>query len=282
MTGGLSTYRATSIGAPLLLALVLGGCSGGSSLTDGGGSGQGGARPACVPVSCAGIGNALPCGDCLDNDGDGLADMDDPQCTGPCDTSEESFSVPELPGGNSSACSNDCLFDADVGMGSDGCQWASQCDPLEVAPRYDPQGPVCAQSPTVACATFATQSDGCRSTCLPAVPNGCDCFGCCELPARGGNFVWLNSKQGDTFSCATAADLADPAKCRPCTPVATCLNACDGCELCIGEIALPSGCQGPACAQNIQPCGVPGLPRCTGGTACISGCCQNAPWFSTP
>jgi hypothetical protein len=278
---------------PLLLGVIFAACSSGGKRTgDGGGQGgqggQGGANSACVPVACEVVGNLLPCGDCLDNDGDGFADMEDPQCTGPCDSSEDSFSMPdpETPGGNSDTCTNDCLFDSNVGSGDDGCSWPSYCDPLEVPPAYDPQGATCAQSPATisSCATLAMQSDGCRSFCQRVVPNGCDCFGCCELPARSGRFVWLNSRHGidTTYSCNSAADLADPTKCRSCTPVASCLNRCDSCELCIGETALPGGCQTPTCPQNIQPCGVPGLPRCPGGAACISGCCQSAPWFVAP
>jgi hypothetical protein len=45
--------------------------------------------PTCDPVPCGGaIGQ---CNDREDNDGDGLVDLDDPECTGPCDDDEGSF-----------------------------------------------------------------------------------------------------------------------------------------------------------------------------------------------
>src|SRR5438132_13609674 len=53
---------------------------GGTVVTDDGGSWT------CYVTSCAG--HVLQCGDCVDNDGDGLVDSHDPECLGPCDNTE--------------------------------------------------------------------------------------------------------------------------------------------------------------------------------------------------
>ncbi len=230
------------------------------------------ARPTCVPVACIGFGT-VACGDCVDNDGDGLTDMDDPHCAGPCDQTEENFAVPDLPGANPDPCRLDCRFDSDIGIGNDGCDWKAGCDPL------NPVGAACSAPEASVCSGLAANLTTCRNTCLPAVPHGCDCFGCCELPARSGQFVWLNSNGG---TCASSQDLADPQRCRPCTPVPSCLDTCDACELCIGDTAVPAGCAAPACPAGTQSCGVGDLPRCAPGAACIGGCCVTAPWFGSP
>jgi hypothetical protein len=198
---------------------------------------------ACVPASCAGA--PLACGDCADNDGDGLIDMDDSECTHPCDGSEDSLSVPGEPGDDTRvACRSDCFFDGNGGSGDDGCLASHRCDPMQVGPRFDPEGPDCSYRPDAG--ICAPQSETCRARCLPLTPNGCDCFGCCELARGTGRYVWLNSTDARGFSCNTIADADDPDRCRPCTPVPECLNTCDACERCIGERALPAGCSAPA------------------------------------
>src|SRR5262245_54056321 len=50
-------------------------------------------RGQCAPVDCF-TGRPPVCGDCIDNDGDGLIDLDDHECTHPCDGSEDGLSVP--------------------------------------------------------------------------------------------------------------------------------------------------------------------------------------------
>ncbi|NCT11979.1 MAG: hypothetical protein GW767_04415, partial [Rhodobacterales bacterium] len=47
---------------------------------------DGGATIICYKTTCAG--KLLECGDCVDNDGDGLVDWRDPECLGPCDNTE--------------------------------------------------------------------------------------------------------------------------------------------------------------------------------------------------
>ena len=74
------------------------------------------------------------CSDGIDNDGDGLIDSADPECTGPADNDESSFAT-GIPGDNMDACKQDCFFDGNSGMGDDGCQWQLECDPRSTNTR---------------------------------------------------------------------------------------------------------------------------------------------------
>lgn len=66
----------------------------------------------CEPVRCRGP--LLECGDCEDNDGDGLVDSADPDCFSPCSNSELNLA------GRKQPCTNDsCFFAADCGIGND-------------------------------------------------------------------------------------------------------------------------------------------------------------------
>ncbi len=257
------------------------------------------------------------CGDGIDNDGDGLIDSDDPDCLGPCDNSEDSY-YPDIPGQNSAPCKADCYFDNDTGPGNDDCYWDHGCDPHEVPPNYYPEsvnGAACAYDPNTnisgtnkTCAElYQAQSQICHDICGPLTPNGCDCFGCCELPAGGGKYVYLGSVDGAGNGTCTIADVADPDKCQPCLPVAACLNTCGTCELCLGKTELPPECfpdagvpdsgipdsgmpdsgssssssssssGGSQCSDGVIPCGLPGQLPCPGGYYCITGCCQKIP-----
>ena len=67
-------------------AAGIGGMTGtGGSVGSGGSAGVGGALGGCFPVLCA-DGNSYGCGDCMDNDDDGLIDDKDPECLGPATT----------------------------------------------------------------------------------------------------------------------------------------------------------------------------------------------------
>jgi hypothetical protein len=92
----------------------------------------------------------------------------------------------------------------------------------------------------------------CMETCGPATPPGCDCFGCCELPARSGNFVYLGTRDADGAGTCTyeagvdefAATGGDPdaaidRACRLCTPVTTCMTPCTDFDQCFGEPPPP-------------------------------------------
>lgn len=244
-----------------------------------GGTGGGAARPSdagpCEPAACGA--STYACGDCLDNDGDGRLDAGDPECLGPCDDSESALSSGVEPRVNGS-CRTDCYFDRNAGSGDDGCGWSYRCDPLSTAPDYPPTGlAMCEYAPgNPACAGDGLSA--CEAGCLPLTPNGCDCFGCCELPAHSGRFVWLGSEALDDARCELSSD--DARACRPCTPVEGCQNSCAECELCVGKAALPptcAGAEGPVCPAGVRACDASAPGSCGAGFYCVTGCCAALP-----
>jgi hypothetical protein len=258
---------------------------GGSSGTPNGASGGGATTHGCQVTACQN--KIYRCGNCLDDDGDQLIDADDPDCTGPCDDTEDSY-FGGIPGQNNAPCRQDCYFDQDTGSGNDQCFWSQDCDSLSVAPSYPPSGDAhCAYNPQAmipgsgsSCAALAqAEPSACLSSCLPITPNGCDCFGCCELPAESGKYVWIGSSTQNVGTC-DAAHVADPLACRPCTPVASCFNSCDPCEVCVGRTTPGPGCTAPGtgrCPVAQAACGQPGESACGAGYYCITGCCAAAP-----
>ncbi len=264
-----------------------------------------GGPTACVPAQCSG--HSYLCGNCLDDDGDGRIDSADDGCLGPCDDSEDIYDL-AIPGGDTATCMIDCYYDSDQGSGNDGCEYDSRCDPLSSG--TDPNhGGRCGADPTgggVRCPP--TQTAMCHDICGPLTPNGCDCFGCCEITPGSGDYVFLGSIPDPGHGACAPETLADPASCRPCTPVADCLNRCGRCELCFGRDTLPADCLGvdggvppvdagppvdaaypdggrpdaapsdagmPSlrCDPGVQPCGLPTDPTCPAGDFCLSGCC---------
>lgn len=230
-------------------------------------------------------GHIYHCGDGIDNDADGLIDAADPDCTGACDNTEDSY-YGGIPGQNNAPCRQDCYFDQDTGPGNDGCAWSAACDPLSIGPDFPPTGdPQCSYDPSTmvpgvganCTSLLGAQSAQCAEVCGDLTPNGCDCFGCCELPAGSARYVWLGSTLGGVGSCeATALD--DPTKCKPCTPVPSCLNPCERCERCVGKPALPPECaEAVSCPRGVQPCGASGQAACPLSAYCITGCCQPLP-----
>ncbi len=219
--------------------------------------------PNCHVVACQG--HVYACGDCRDNDGDGKADSQDPDCLGPCDNNESGYNL-EIPGGNAAPCRQDCYYDQDTGGGNDECVWDHRCDdlqPVETAGcDYD------APCGNCRCEDWmAGQSAVCLDFCLPITPNGCDCFGCCEL--RPDEWRFLGSP-----GCSIEAI----ENCSPCTPVASCLNECGHCELCLGKTELPPDCnEQQECPEGVQPCGEPGDDPCPEGQYCVTGCCVYYP-----
>ena len=255
----------------------------------------------CAQAACDGT--VWECGDCVDNDGDCFVDDEDPDCFGVCDNNESGFSG-EIPGQNAAPCKMDCYFDDDSGSGNDDCNWSHSCDPENPQPDNCscdaplPPNNLCdANIPGYngSCDdAFNVQSQQCLDVCGPVVPNGCDCFGCCEVELDDGStrFIYLGTEE-DLPSCAAvppgtpcdnvngavgsceAAYVDDPVLCHECTQVPACLNPCGNCELCFGQTELPPECGGiPECfGEDPQPCGVPGLPDCDPGEFCLTGCC---------
>jgi hypothetical protein len=232
------------------------------------GPGNGGTGPGdCTPVRCGGI--LYECGDCMDNDEDGLIDSDDPECAGPCDHSEAYF-LGEI-FGDPVACVTDCVFDADVSVADDGCSLTYACDG-----RAEP---LCAQNESVCAVSVGSQ---CPVLCGPITPIGCDCFGCCELPPGSGLHVWIGREKASTRPRCSLATLDDPEACPPCTPMPECYKPCGECDLCLGKRELPASCDPcERCPEGRQPCGLPGEARCPEGEWCITGCCVASPYFNT-
>ena len=250
-----------------------------------GSSAAAGSEPTpCQSTTCQG--RSYQCGNCMDDDGDGSIDSADSECTGPCDDTEDSY-YGGIPGQNNAPCHSDCYFDQDTGSGNDHCYWSQSCDPMSVAPNYPPSGDEhCSYDPaakiagtSATCADLAqTQEPECERNCRPLTPNGCDAFGCCELPAGSGKFVWLGSSNGNVGSC-NEATVNDPTACHPCTHVLSTFNACDPCEVCVGRTTPAAGCTDASnrCPNDEQACGQPGEAACAPDHYCITGCCEATP-----
>jgi hypothetical protein len=223
------------------------------------------------------------CSDGIDNDGDGLIDYMDPECTGPLDNDEGTFAT-GIPGDNMDACKQDCFFDGNSGMGDDHCNWQLKCDPASTGQcAYSASY---AQSHATECSLSASQPQQCIDFCRQRTPNGCDCFGCCVVPGAPTPIRLANT--------CTAKDFGDPTKCPVCTQVTQCLNPCERCEICIGKPTVPADCNGtpadagtpPAdagtapdagggvpqqCDFDAPSCGPQG--QCDPGRGCVTGCC---------
>ncbi len=195
------------------------------------------------------------CGDTLDNDMDGLVDLEDPECISPCDDSEASFET-DLPGQNND-CKGDCYFDQNSGGGDDQCEWDLKCDPenpgAQIGCEYDPNFTMCDLEMPQECLDF----------CTPVVPNGCDCFGCCEID---GQFVYLGGAD---------CSLDNLEGCASCTFYENCNNTCEpeNCELCFGQDPedLPPECMGATCPEGVTSCET--IADCDVGFFCQTGCC---------
>lgn len=288
-----------------------GGATGGAGVGGTGGTTGTGAAGGGIPplptetVAC--LNQIYECGDLVDNDSDGLVDYQDPDCLGPCDNTEDSL-YPNLPGSSGQNCDLDCFWDQGQGHDWD-CYWDHQCDPnadLANNESANPQsdcswdsandGPVGGESfspsPYTCDENFNTQPQECLDKCEPLAPNGCDCFGCCELAPD--TFVWLGStEEGTNNGSCTLASVGSPTfleDCHPCTPVPGCFNDCGTCELCVGKTTLPPECfpsgEGGAggsggspqdCPDGIRACGLPGQDPCPSKTYCITGCCVPIP-----
>ena len=215
------------------------------------------------------------CSDCIDNDGDGLIDGFDPECTGPLDRSEASFAT-GIPGDNIDPVMQDCFFDGNSGAGNDGCNVHVCCllgaTTVAACPiganRYNP-----ADCPPPIGTMPLTQQ--CIDTCGKLAPPGCDCFGCCTIcdPATSQCYD-IDINPADSPNC-NGTNIGDPAACLRCTKSTTCGNStCGGttCILCPGQTTLPPGCSTSTCPAGLTACGGAN-PTCATGTYCSNGCC---------
>ena len=293
-TGGSAGSSATSGG--------MNGKGGSGSVATGGATASGGASASGGATASGGsgatIGNAgsgaltdTACNNGLDDDGDGLADGLDPECTGSFDEDEGSFAT-GIPGDNKDPKWQDCFFDGNSGGGDDGCRYPTSCL----------LGDTAADDPDCELA------QGCIDYCARLTPNGCDCFGCCTVQATDGSSV-------DIFTTATCSldKLGDEDACPRCQKSIGCDNPCGECELCPGKTVadLPESCVPPpptgeggaggapdgaggswstggtgtggtagvppppsyTCDGGQQVCGA-GLPGCGAGLYCQLGCCM--------
>ncbi|GAB4292771.1 MAG: hypothetical protein Kow0090_06830 [Myxococcota bacterium] len=160
-------------------------------------------------------GGTCLCSNGTDDDGDGLVDAADPHCTGPYDNDESSYAT-GIPGDNKDSKKQDCFFDGDSGQGNDG-----------------PNG----------------------ENCLPLVPNGCDCYGCCYIDSdRDGDKEWVKLVDGNGVPCS------EDVTCDPCAPSDTCVNQCIEGETCFGEAPPPTA----ECRSNDD---------CPSAHYCLTGKC---------
>lgn len=163
---------------------------------------------------------ACECSDGIDNDGDGVTDGFDAECTGPYDNDEGSFAT-GIPGDNVDPVWQDCFFDGNSGHGDDGCRYKTDC----LTGDLPPDDPDC------------TVSQRCIDFCRPYTPNGCDCFGCCEVyPADGSGPLFVVT--------GSNCSLSDIESCQTCEQTEQCINTCGECELCGGKTVadLPASC----------------------------------------
>lgn len=274
-SGGASSGGTTSTGG-----MSTGGMSSGGA--GGIGTGGSGATTGCGTTQCT---------DCIDNDGDGFVDGLDFECSGPQDNDEGSFAT-GIPGDNVDPKCQDCFFDGNSGQSE--CKYPTDC--------FDPTSAVNACGIKCDAAERGTAddccSDGVTQTCLDAclgnVPNGCDCFGCCDLPGYSGGILIGPANVDCTEDEIDKLKAGQPSLCVTCTPSTDCENTCEECELCFGKTELPDTCfpgtggtggmgaggsggsggsggNGQVCSDGRTPCS--DNTPCGDGFFCFFGCC---------
>lgn len=215
----------------------------------------------CDNGTCAGGGTFMPptngsgqtlcgndpcaCDNGIDDDGDGLIDGADPECTAAYDDDEGSFAT-GISGDNKDPKWQDCFFDGNSGAGDDGCRYHTECLTGE-RPLTDDDCEV---------------AQDCFDFCRPRTPNGCDCFGCCGVDVDGTvEYVQIGA------DCS----IADIDNCVSCVQQTECLNECGECELCLGKTIddLPevcsSGGDGNTCVDDDDCLGMCVNGTCSGG-----------------
>lgn len=229
----------------------------------------------CGDAPCA-------CNDGLDNDMDSVSDLADPECVSSWDNDEGSLAT-GIPGDNRDEACQDCFFDGNSGSGNDGCRLPTSC--LTEGNASSGRG---------SC-NKCEQSDQCKNFCEAYTPNGCDCFGCCDVLV-GSTVKHVLLEAGCDLNGTKLEN------CNECVPSTTCVNLCGRCELCPGKTIndLPADCAPPAgggdagtgdgtdggtikppppsytCDSGETLCGS-GLPACPNGSLCQFGCCVQTP-----
>lgn len=255
------------------------GANGGSSAS-GGNSGSGGTINSNGGVDATGT---TACTNGKDDDGDGLTDGFDPECTGASDNDEGTFAT-GIPGDNRDPKWQDCFFDGNSGAGDDKCRYATGCLTGELEPDDED----------------CKLTDACIKFCAPLTPNGCDCFGCCTVQLPSGESADIT-----TSSTCSVDKIDDEKACARCVKSDACGNTCGRCELCPGKTLadLPEDCGTPTggggsgsggssstggtsptggsnpgytCEGGLQVCGS-GLPGCGLSEYCSQGCCLPQP-----
>jgi hypothetical protein len=239
-----------------------GGSSPDGSTTDPTGGGTGGGD-----IDCGGT--IYACGNGMDDDDDGKIDLQDPECTGPCDDDESSFQT-GIPGDNMD-CKQDCFFDGNSGQGDDGCLWSLKCDPENPGGQIGCEytgGQNCNNQPP-------HQSEDCIMFCEQFVPPGCDCFGCCTVCDENGENcvdIFLNSGPDCSFdnldACSSCTSQIDDCG-TPCVP--------EECQICFGQTEPPEGCGGNMCPMDYLPCDADNPGDCPTDFFCYLGCCYPPP-----
>lgn len=183
------------------------------------------------------------CSDGIDNDGDGQVDGFDAECTGAYDDDEGSYAT-GIPGDNVDEAWQDCFFDGNSGAGDDGCMYRHGCLTGELPADH----------------RDCEVSARCIEFCAPRTPNGCDCFGCCDVTKEDGSIASIYLVEGCSLE-----NVDDATACPPCTRTTTCDNECGTCELCPGRTIedLPE-----ECAPDTDG-GVP-MYTCDEGMVCTS------------
>ncbi|MEP6865447.1 MAG: hypothetical protein ABJE66_32810 [Deltaproteobacteria bacterium] len=228
------------------------------------------------------------CSNCKDDDGDGLIDGFDPECTGPFDNDEGSFAT-GIPGDNKDAINQDCFFDGNSGGGDDGCNQhvcclfgattkaECQADLVGLVNNPDTEGNKYDVTKCFAPLGSAPMPAKCAMVCGAITPPGCDCFGCCTVCEPGTTTCFDIALNPIVSPNCTQDNLADPAACKRCVKTTTCGGGdCGGttCVLCAGENTndLPPDCGGTiTCPANEPTC--PTGSGCPDQTYCAQGCC---------
>lgn len=193
--------------------------------------------PEMAPAPC--VPGDSQCSNCIDDDGDGLIDQLDPECTGPRDNDERTFGL-GIP--LNDPCAFGCAFDGVIGA-ADPCRLDGQC-------MQGSGNPMCEYNYAAAAdeKRCPTPSEACIAHCRPKTPENCDCFGCC-LVKKGTELRMVRVSDTCTWD-----SYSDPTKCETCRRAWRCVGGSTG-----------------VCPSFSRPCDE--KTPCPVGEYCLVGCC---------